>query len=368
MSEIKYPRNLLVRQFFRLAGRLLLRILARIQIEGMENYPRQGRLIVVANHSGVMETVLMTCFAPRQIEYMGSVDIPHEPQMAIFMNAYKFIPVYRGNVSLSAMKMGVEVLHQEGVIGIFPEGGIWEPAIRKAQSGVAWISHHGQAPILPIGFSATSGALGKALRLKRPILKMHIGKVIPAVTLAKDIPKKQQFDQAAQHIMDTVWQLVPEEDRQPYDDLLYEHFSFEVNVLDPDGNAVPIPANLKLKHGPSLSKILYRTTLINNFQQNLKINIQPLKTLPEHPSASSLNRTTSEILAYLNDTNPYYFTYRYGQEEGARMQAAVQEFHDLSAWADASQFQIHAVPIRRFRTAGMEHEVIETQPTELAKW
>jgi 1-acyl-sn-glycerol-3-phosphate acyltransferase len=368
MPEIRYPRNILVRQAFRLLGRVLLRILTRIEIEGMESYPRQGRLIIVANHSGVMETVLMTCFAPRQIEYMGSVDIPHEPQMALFMNAYKFIPVFRGNVSLSAMRMGIDVLNQEGVIGLFPEGGIWEPAIRKAQAGVAWMSYHGRAPVLPIGFSPTAGTLGKALRFKRPILKMRIGDVIPAVALSAGIPRKQQLDQAAQHIMDSVWRLVPEEDRQPYDHLLYETFEFEITLQDAQGDPIPIPENLQFQHGPSLSKILYRTTLINNFQHNLKINIQPLKTLPDHPSAESIQRTTADILAYLQDANPYYFTYRYGQEEGTRMQAALQEFHDLAAWAATRRIQILAVPIRRYRTTEMQHEVIETQPIELAKW
>ncbi len=69
-----------------------------------------------------------------------------------------------------------------GVIGIFPEGGIWEPAIRKAHSGVAFMSYHGQAPVLPIGFTPTAGALAEALSFKRPAVEMRIGKLIPSVT------------------------------------------------------------------------------------------------------------------------------------------------------------------------------------------
>lgn len=368
MSEIKYPRTRLVRGTMMTLGRLAIRLLTDTRIEGFDNYPKKGRLIVVANHSGVMETVLMTSFAPRQIEYMGSVDIPHEPQMAVFMNAYKFIPVYRGNVSVSAMKAGLDVLLQDGVIGIFPEGGIWEPAIRRAQAGVAWMSYHGQAPVLPIGFKPTAGALPQALKLQRPELVMKIGEPIPPVTLKPGIPKKEQFQQAAQKIMDTVWELIPEEGRIPHEQLEYEKFRFEVEAVDSGGGLVEIPEDLVLNHGPALSKILYRTTLINNFRQNLGLYIEPLKTLDQHPESGEIIKSTGEILNYLETVNPYYFTYRYGQEEGNRMKKSLEEFQMLAQWAQEHGCSIHASPVRTYKLAGASDEVVETHPTELAKW
>lgn len=368
MTEITYPRNRLVRGTMMALGRLAIRLLTDTRIEGYENYPRKGRLIVVANHSGVMETVLMTSFAPRQIEYMGSVDIPHEPQMAVFMNAYKFIPVYRGNVSVSAMKAGVDVLLQDGVIGIFPEGGIWEPAIRQAQAGVAWMSYHGQAPVLPIGFKPTAGALPQALRLQRPELVMKIGKPIPPVSLKPGIPKKDQFQQAAQRIMDTVWELIPEEGRIPHEQLEYEKFRFEVEAVDPGGTSVEIPAELALTNGAALSKILYRTTLINNFRQNLGLYIEPLKTLNDHPEPHEIIQSIGEILNYLETDNPYYFTYRYGQEEGTRMKQSLEEFRRLAQWAQEHGYSIHAQPVRVYKLADAKDEVTETHPAELAKW
>lgn len=368
MTEITYPRNRLVRAAMMALGRLAIRLLTKTTIDGIENYPKRGRLIVVANHSGVMETVLITCFAPRQIEYMGSVDIPHEPQMALFMNAYKFIPVYRGNVSVSAMKAGVDVLHQDGVIGIFPEGGIWEPAIRRAQAGVAWMSYHGKASVLPIGFKPTAGTLPQALKLQRPELVMKIGKPIPPVSLKPGIPKKEQFQQAAQRIMDTVWELIPEEGRAPHEQLEYEKFRFEVKAINQDGAPVEIPAELALTNGPALSKILYRTTLINNFRQNLGLYIEPLKTLDQHPEPGEIVKSTSEILDYLQFGNPYYFTYRYGQEEGTRMHQSLQEFRSLARWAQEQGISIHARPIRIYKLAEANDEVVETHPAELAKW
>ena len=294
MPDIKYPRNRFLRSSLQLLGRTVMRLLTRVRIEGYENYPTGGGLIIVANHSGLLETVMMTCFAPRQVEYMGSVDIPHEKLLYAFMSAYQFIPVFRGNVSISAMKDGVSVLKQGGVIGIFPEGGIWEPAIRKAQSGVAFMSYHGQAPVLPIGFKPTAGALRQAFSFKRPEVEMHIGELIPSVTLEKGQSKKVQFQEAAQHIMDTVWELVSQDKFDTYPSLEYEKFELAVYALTSDGSQIEIPNQLKLVNGPSLSKILYRTTLINNFRNNLKIDVSPLKNLDKNPTPLAIISTTNQ--------------------------------------------------------------------------
>lgn len=334
----------------------------------MEKYPRSGRLIVVANHTGVMETVLMTCFTPRIIEYMGSVDIPHESQMALFMNAYKFIPVFRGNVSIKAMRAGLDVLEQEGVIGIFPEGGIWEPAIRNAHSGVAWLSYHGNAPVLPIGFSSTAGALPQALSLKRPNLSMTVGKLIPPVNLISGIPKKEQFQIAAQTIMDAVWELIPESDRLPHEMLDYENFDLEIIVTSPEGYPVSIPQELAVTEGSAFSKILYRTTLINNFRANLHIDIEPLKTIYQSPPPEKIVASTAAILDYLDYKNPYYFTYRYGQAEGTVMKKSIQEIHNLAKWSAENNYTLKAVPKRIYSLVGSDQETVETRPKELGKW
>ena len=366
--KIKYPRNLLVRKSFQWLGKILLKLLTKAKFYGMEKYPRSGRLIVVANHTGVMETVLMTCFAPRTIEYMGSVDLPHEPQLAAFMNAYKFIPVYRGNVSINSMRMGLDILKQDGVVGIFPEGGIWEPAIRKAQPGVAWLSFHGNAPVLPIGFKSTAGALPEALALKRPELLMTIGDLIPPVEISPGLPKKDQLQQAAQRIMDTVWELLPEKDRVPDNQLEYEKFDLEVTISSATGENIDIPSKLEVSNGPQFSKILYRTTLINNFKINLKIDIEPLKNIDLSPPPHDIVTSTKAILDYLENENPYYFTYRYGQKEGTAMQYSIQQIHDLAQWAAINGYMMKAIPKRIFTLTGSDQAIVEYRPKELAKW
>lgn len=367
-KPIIYPRNTLIRKSFQVLGKILIHLLTKTEIIGMENYPKSGRLIIVGNHTGVMETILMTSFAHRPIEYMGSNDIPHEPLLAFFMNAYKFIPVFRGNVSKSSMKAGLSVLEQEGVIGIFPEGGIWEPAIRKAQSGVAWLSHHSQSPILPIGFSSTTGLLKDALALKRPALKMNIGKLIPPVKLIAGQPKKDQYEHFAQAVMDSVWTLLPETDLTNQDEIQNEEFELDIQLYDEQMKNYPVPKQHEVMDGASFSKILYRTTLINNFRDNLNLNIEPLKNLHKNPTAEQIVYSTRQILDYLESQNPFYFTYRYGQDEGSKMRKGIQQVHDLASWATSNKILIRLIPKRTYISQSTNKRIIETQPPELKKW
>ena len=315
-----------------------------------------------------MEVVLLTIYTPRQIEYLGSVDIPHEGYIAAFIYSYDFIPVFRGKASRKALETGLDVLRQEGVLGLFPEGGIWEPAIRRAQAGVAWLSYRGEAPVLPVGFGSTRGALADMLRFRRPRLSMYVGAPMPPVKLIPGTPRKTVFQQASDRIVDAIWALVPLDeqlDPVPVED---ERFEFNILALDRSSERQPIPSDLQLENGAALSKFIHRTTLFNNLLQNLRLPVQPLKELDRSPEIDELINATSSILAYLEQENPYYFTYRYGSEEGRAMGAGIREFHELLHWARAAGYRVQATATRHFRHAETGETHTYTTPQETEKW
>lgn len=366
--RIAYPRKRLTRTLLRILGRALVRLLARVEIHGLDRFPKDGPLIVVGNHTGAMEVVLLTIYAPRLIEYLGSVDIPHEGYIAAVVYSYDFIPVFRGKASRASLETGLDVLRQGGVLGLFPEGGIWEPAIRRARAGVAWLSFRGEAPILPVGFGSTRGALADMLRLRRPKLTMYVGEPMPPVEITPGTPRKTVFQQASTRIIDAIWALVPMEEQPKPVPIEDETFTFEVKAFDPSGASRVFPPDLQPQHGPALSKFIHRTTLFNNLLQNLRLPVEPLKQLDEHPDVEELLTATGAILAYLEQDNPYYFTYRYGPQEGRAMGAGVREFHELLHWARERGLSIEAAPIRRFRH--VESGEIHTYriPQETEKW
>jgi 1-acyl-sn-glycerol-3-phosphate acyltransferase len=366
--RVHYPRKRFIRTVLRLLGRIVVRLLARVEIHGLDRFPREGPLIVVGNHTGAMEVVLLTIYSPRLIEYLGSIDIPHEGYIAAFVYSYDFIPVFRGKASREALETGLDILRQDGVLGLFPEGGIWEPAIRRAQAGVAWLSYRGEAPILPIGFGSTRGALVDMLRFRRPKLTMYVGEPMPAVELVPGTPRKTVLQQASDRIVDAIWALVPKDEQPDPIPIEAETFTFEVQALNSSGEIQEIPSSYQIEHGPALSKFIHRTTLFNNLLQNLRLPVQSLKELDTSPDVEQLLTATGAILAYLEQDNPYYFTYRYGPKEGGAMGNGVREFHELLHWARAEGLTIRATPVRHFRHAETGETHTYTTPQETEKW
>lgn len=367
-SHAKYPRRVLLRSAFRLFGRTFLPLLAELHIHGRENFPQHGPLIVVGNHTAAMEVVLMTIYSPRIVEYMGSIDIPHEKTIGLFVGAYGFIPVFRGNVSRASMEAGLEVLRQGGVLGIFPEGGIWEPGIRQAQTGVAWLSHHAGAPVLPIGFGSMRGALNRLMRLQRPALTMNIGRPLPPVGEPGGKALKLHFQESANRIMDAVWELIPEQDRQAGPAVKDETFDLQVEALDASGASVPLPEALLPVQGAAFAKFTHRTTLINNLRLNLHLPVEALMRLADRPALDEILQATGAILEHLEKDNPYYFTYRYGPREGADMAAGVREVHALAQWASRENRRLHLTPIRAYTDPASGERCVLDRPETFKKW
>jgi 1-acyl-sn-glycerol-3-phosphate acyltransferase len=368
-TEIKYPRRIFLRHLLRRIARVLVFLLARAQIAGRKNFPKKGPVILVGNHTAALEVVMMAIYPPKQVEFMGSTDIPHEGIMNTFVGLYGLIPVFRGNVTPSSMKMGVQVLKQDGMLGIFPEGGIWEPSIRRAQSGVAWLSYHAQAPVLPIGFGDMAGLLGEVFAFKRPVLKMNVGELIPPVQKPSGKSRKQHFQDESDRIMDAVWELIPAEDRQRDETIRDESFELLVEIQDEHGELVGIPTEFEPEHGAAFSKFTHRNTLINNYIKNLEMpHVAILTELVDAPSIDAILQATRSIFQSLQDDNPYYFTYRYGQKEGKAMENGIREVQELALWAQENDLQIKFTPLRRFTYLPTGEDVVVDRTQPMDKW
>lgn len=359
-----YPRRRLIRGLMRSIGRLGLPLLARSDIDGLEKFPKQGPLIVVGNHTGAMEVVLMTVYARRQVEYMGAVDIDNDSALMAFTRAYGLIPLQRGQTSRSSLETGLEVLRSGGVIGIFPEGGIWDASLRRAHTGVAWLSYHAQAPILPIGFSDTTGALGALIRLQRPRLTMRVGDLRSPVQISPGQPRKSQLQQAAQDVLAAIFALVPGEGQLIYD----ESFSLHLRLFNQGDEEIPLPVELQPVRGDVFSKVLHRATLISTLRDNLHLPVAVLHRLQRPQPAAEVAVATRAILDYIQNQNPYYFSYRYGIPEGAAMVAAITEMDQVARWAAERHLSLEAEAVRQFRSSPDGPLMIERDPVKVWKW
>jgi len=339
-------------------SRAFLNLLSRVEINGRERLPKEGPIILAGNHVAELEAALMIAFTPGQVEFIGNGDIPFDPNYAFFAKTYGLVPINRGNLDRVGLKSALSVLKQNGILGIFPEGGTWDPAQMQAQPGVAWLSYKAQAPILPIGFGGLKGSLGKALHLKHPRLVMNVGELLPPVTIPENHHSlKENLEKSASFILEKINELVPEEDLQPFSRHIDEAYHLQIKVSRKNG-AVEIPDDLRVKHGPAYARLLFYPTLMDVLYRNLGLPIRPLKSVNKYLAPEEVLPAWRAILDYL-ELNPGFFTYRFGIQRGLAVKKSLEELCRLGEWTQKKGCTLKLNPMRRYQNAKTGAQVIE---------
>lgn len=337
---IKYPRNAFMRFVYKALSRIALGLLTKPKVIGRENFPKSGPVILAGNHVGLMEVVMLIAYAPYNVELVGTGDIPIEPKFAKLADSYKFIAINRGNLDRQAIYAAVGVLKQNGVLGVFPEGGIWEPGAMRSRGGVALLSMMGGAPVVPIGFSGMRLALKEALNFKFPRLVMRIGEAIPAISESESLAgRKEMMESQTELIMQKIQELLPPEEKHREPDRLGEQHSLEISLLDTNSQVQPLPDDMRLSDCRSLAKFLNQPIFIDILENNLKYSVGGLKNLANDKNPVEVKAAVETIFEYL-EINPGFITYRLGMDDGLQVQQCLVQLKQLTEYACDHQMHL----------------------------
>lgn len=131
--------------------RPIIFLLYRPRVEGLENFPKQGKTIIYSNHISLLDPIILGCILPRQIFFMAKVELFKNPLFRGILKQLGAFPVKRGAADLSAIKNSLQVLKQGKVFGIFPEGTRSKNGeILPFSHGIASIAHKSKAQIVPV--------------------------------------------------------------------------------------------------------------------------------------------------------------------------------------------------------------------------
>lgn len=101
--------------------RLIFRIYYNPKIINKEAIPKEGPILLVCNHKHVFDQCFIIMATKRPIRYMAKKEY-FDGNKAWFFKLAGCIPVDRSIHDDAAKKAALEVLEQDGAIGLFPEG------------------------------------------------------------------------------------------------------------------------------------------------------------------------------------------------------------------------------------------------------
>lgn len=143
-----YPPRLMLHRLRPLA-RWIVRRRYDVRIHGAEHVPAHGAVILAANHIGVIDGPLLAVFAPRPLHALTKIEM-FRGRLGRFLLASGQIPLDRCRTDPAAVKQGVRVLRDGGVVGIFPEGARGSGELELFHRGAAYLALVTGAPIVPM--------------------------------------------------------------------------------------------------------------------------------------------------------------------------------------------------------------------------
>lgn len=154
----------------------ILKIFFRMEVEGRENIPETGPLVMASNHLSVLDPPVIGTASTRKPYFMAKEEI----FVPIFGDICKFLgafPIKRGNGDMAAIRYSLSILKNGEVLAVFPEGTRSKTGkLGTAEPGTMLLAAKGKAAIIPTCLSGTDiFRCGKIW----PKVKVSFGKPIP---------------------------------------------------------------------------------------------------------------------------------------------------------------------------------------------
>ena len=101
----------------------LIHFLFRVEVVGLENIPRKGRILLAGNHTKWLDPVMLVGVVKRQVHFLAKEELFHGITHFI-VKGMGCVPVNRKIHDKNALESAYQFLEKELCIGIFPEGTI----------------------------------------------------------------------------------------------------------------------------------------------------------------------------------------------------------------------------------------------------
>ncbi len=183
-------------------------LLFRVRARGAEHIPARGSVLIVANHSSVLDPPLIGVASPRQVSFLAKADLFGIPLFGGLIWRLNARPIRREGADPSALRAALRLLQDGRVLLVFPEGTRGDEGIlRDPKTGPGMLAVLSGATVVPAFIVGSGRAWPRGRRLPRPArVTVTFG---PAMRFARrdDVDRKEQYEAASRAMMAAIARL-----------------------------------------------------------------------------------------------------------------------------------------------------------------
>jgi 1-acyl-sn-glycerol-3-phosphate acyltransferase len=179
-------------------------LLHRIRIEGRENIP-DGGCLIVSNHVSFMDPTTVGWAIAKEIYYLGRKSLFKPPFLSWFLPICNVLPIDREGHDIGGLRRIIKMLQSGESILLFPEGTRSPDGnLQPAEPGAALVAVKANVPILPVRVFGTFESLSKSSKRFR----FHPIRVVIGKSYRPELPAgrldKAAYERVAQEMMDHI--------------------------------------------------------------------------------------------------------------------------------------------------------------------
>jgi 1-acyl-sn-glycerol-3-phosphate acyltransferase len=189
------------------SGSVLIQLLWGMRVEGRERVPRDGALLVTANHRSVLDPPFLGAALPREAGFAAKRELFEVPGLGALIGALHAIPVDRSNLAPSTMRRFEKWLERGNALVVFPEGTRSKDGrLGEARVGVGMMLVRLSVPVLPVWIEGTETPFRNLFRRGRVRVVFGSPYALPSEVVPMST-ERERFRDAARIVLDAIRRL-----------------------------------------------------------------------------------------------------------------------------------------------------------------
>ncbi|MGG0655575.1 lysophospholipid acyltransferase family protein [Rummeliibacillus pycnus] len=128
----------------------VLKPIYRMEVIGLENFPKEGGILLCSNHIDNLDPPIVGICAPRPVNFMAKEELFEVPILKSILPKVHAFPVKRGLSDRQALRIAINTLKEGQVVGLFPEGTRNKTGkLGKGFTGAGFFALRGNADVVP---------------------------------------------------------------------------------------------------------------------------------------------------------------------------------------------------------------------------